>query len=70
MKLFSTKIITDDSSGGFLAVDRNEAIRENWADILTMERPATVPSSSQTEKTKVVLEEVAQELGVMPKSKL
>jgi hypothetical protein len=30
-----------DSSSGFLAVDREQAIRENWDDIQNMARPAT-----------------------------
>lgn len=30
------------SSGGFLSVDREQAIRENWESIQNMKRPATV----------------------------
>lgn len=33
--------IQRDSSGGFLSVDRDEALEKNWSDILTMRRPGT-----------------------------
>ena len=34
-----------ESSGGFLSVDREKALHDNWTEILRMKRPATVEAS-------------------------
>ena len=47
----SKKVFREDSSGGFLSVDREKALQENWSEILAMKRPATVPASSEEGKT-------------------
>lgn len=41
------KTLVNDSSGGFLSVDREQALRQNWSEILAMKRPATVSAQKQ-----------------------
>lgn len=38
---------TNDSSGGFLSVDREQALKQNWSEILSMKRPANTPSAKK-----------------------
>jgi hypothetical protein len=57
------KARSDNSSGGFLSVDRDHALKENWEMIMNMQRPATAPAEKSKPSKNVSLTEAMYKLS-------